>query len=71
MTNSETFYSTYRMSTGTVRIAVFTDINDKDGFEISLGMYRAHVGDVTDEVFERHVEKFNGRITEGKEDYNL
>lgn len=66
MTTSETFYSTYRLSSGITRIAAFADLNDKDGFEISLGMYRAHVGDVTEEVFRRHVEKFNGRIEESK-----
>lgn len=43
----------------------FADINDRDGFEISLGMYKGNLGPVPEEVFLRFLQKFNGELSEG------
>ena len=67
MTNSETFYATFQIDDGRKLQAKFSNQNDRDGFEISLGMYRVNLGPVTEEVFLRHVDKFDGMAAEGME----
>jgi predicted SpoU family rRNA methylase len=67
MTNSRTFYSTYQIADGRNLAAKFKDLNDRDGFEISLAMYRNHIGEVTEEVFLRYVDKFNGTVVAQEE----
>lgn len=64
---SEQWSSTYKIDDGRILFAFFTDINDKDGFEISLGMYRANLGPITEEVFRRFVGKFSGVVQEPSE----
>lgn len=50
----------YKLEDGRQVAAVFGDINDRDGCDISLGMYRANLGPVTQEVWERMVTRFQG-----------
>lgn len=47
--------------------AKFSHIDDKDGFEISLGLYRANLGPITEEVFRRFAGKFKGEVQEPEE----
>ncbi|MFC4767351.1 hypothetical protein [Effusibacillus consociatus] len=54
------FVLTCKLEDGTEVAAEFADINDRDGCDISLGMYRANLGPITSEVWEKMVGKFNG-----------
>lgn len=40
----------------------FQHINDRDGCHISLDMYKANLGPVTEEVITRISDKFSGKI---------
>jgi hypothetical protein len=60
----ETYILTYELDDGRQVAARFYDINDRDGCEISLGMYRANLGPITEEVWERIVQKFRGEKIE-------
>lgn len=61
---AEQWSSTYKIDDGRMLCAFFTNINDKDGFEISLGMYRANLGPISEEVFRRFAGKFTGVVQE-------
>ncbi|GAX91216.1 hypothetical protein [Effusibacillus lacus] len=54
----------FRLENETKVAAVFESENDRDGCEISLGMYRSNLGPITREVWERMVGKFNGKCLE-------
>lgn len=56
------YYLEYEVDTGERVIVEFEDENDRDGFHISLDMYKAQLGPVTMEVFTRIREKFRGKI---------
>jgi hypothetical protein len=60
--NTEQFFATFKIDDGRLFQAVFDDINGRDGFEISLGMYRANLGPITEEVFRRFAGKFDGVV---------
>ncbi|MGZ4031589.1 MAG: hypothetical protein ACXVP5_10470 [Tumebacillaceae bacterium] len=62
MTNLEQYFATFKIEDGRLFQAVFDDINGRDGFEISLGMYRANLGPVNEEVFRRFAAKFDGVV---------
>lgn len=53
---------TFQLANGEEVAAAFQNINDLDGCEISLAMYRSNLGDITREVWERIVGKFSGRL---------
>lgn len=59
---SEKAYLEYELFDSTRVILVFETINDRDGCYISLDMYKAQLGPVTEEVLTRILNKFNGRI---------
>ncbi|ASS76368.1 hypothetical protein CIG75_16355 [Tumebacillus algifaecis] len=59
---SELYYATYTLHEGEQMVARFADINKRDGFEISLGMYRANLGPVTRDVFMQYAERFEGDV---------
>lgn len=58
------YYSTYTIDEGRDLSARFADQNARDGFEISIGMYRANLGAITEEVFRQYVERFQGEVLE-------
>jgi hypothetical protein len=67
MSNTEFYYATFTVDTGDEMAAKFSDINKRDGFEISLSMYRSNLGPVTREVFLQYAERFEGQvITKGE-----
>lgn len=51
---------TYVLEDGREAAASFANINDRDGCDISLEMYRVNLGPITQEVWDRIVGKFNG-----------
>jgi hypothetical protein len=53
---------TFALDDGREVAASFTNINDRDGCDISLDMYRVNLGPITPEVWERIVDKFNGAL---------
>ncbi|EJY56911.1 hypothetical protein URH17368_0338 [Alicyclobacillus hesperidum URH17-3-68] len=57
-----TYYLEYELSDGQRVILAFDEENDRDGCHISLDMYKAQLGPVTEEVLSRIVNKFHGRI---------
>jgi hypothetical protein len=59
-----TYSTTYKLEDGRILSASFADRNNKDGFEISLGMYRVNLGPITEAVFRQYVERFAGEWTE-------
>jgi hypothetical protein len=61
MADQEKYYSTIRVEEKHLT-ARFDNINDRDGFEISLGMYKANLGPLTEEVFRRFTDKFSGEV---------
>ncbi|MFD2171767.1 hypothetical protein [Tumebacillus lipolyticus] len=68
MSDVERYYATYKLEDGTEMAAKFADINKRDGFEISLSMYRVNLGPIKREVFLQYVERFEGElILEGGE----
>lgn len=60
MHEEEIYYLEYELSTGERKMLRFNNLNDRDGCYISLDMYKAQLGPVTDEVFHRIVHKFHG-----------
>lgn len=56
------YYATLTIADGRRLVASFANINDRDGFEISLGLYRSNLGQITEEVYYRFLEKFDGRV---------
>jgi hypothetical protein len=65
--NANGFLLTYKLGDGSEVVASFQNENDRDGCDISLGMYKSNLGPITDEVWERMVGKFNGTtITKAK-----
>ncbi|GIM47897.1 hypothetical protein DNHGIG_34460 [Collibacillus ludicampi] len=62
MTEQDTYILTYELEDGRQVAARFLDINDRDGCDISLGMYRMNLGPITEEVWIRIVHKFNGEL---------
>ncbi len=62
MQNDETSYLEYELSDGKFVMLAFDNLNNRDGCHISLDMYKAQLGPVTDEVLERILLKFKGRI---------
>ncbi|GMA57111.1 hypothetical protein C7445_107144 [Alicyclobacillus sacchari] len=63
----DTYYLEYELSDGQRVILAFDEENDRDGCHISLDMYKAQLGPVTEDVFSRIVNKFNGRIASSRE----
>ncbi|BCJ87044.1 hypothetical protein [Effusibacillus dendaii] len=61
MTGSD-YVLTYQLHDGAEVAASFGDINDRDGCDISLGMYQINLGPITQEVWERIVAKFKGKL---------
>lgn len=61
-TTVEQYYLEYEIASGARYFVVFDDENDRDGFHISLDMYKAQLGPVTEEVFHRIREKFRGTV---------
>lgn len=64
VSESDLYYATFAVETVGVMKARFADINKRDGFEISLGMYKANLGAVTREVFLQYAERFEGEVLE-------
>jgi hypothetical protein len=62
MQEQEIYFLTYELEDGRQVAARFLDINDRDGCDISLGMYRMNLGPITEEVWERLVRRFNGEL---------
>ena len=60
----EEYYLTYFLGDGTQVGAKFSDINDRDGCSISLDMYKANLGPISEEFWLRTVGKFKGTIIE-------
>lgn len=58
----ETYFFTYVLEDGREAAASFRNINDRDGCDISLEMYRMNLGPITREVWEKMVAKFNGIV---------
>ncbi|WP_018132604.1 hypothetical protein [Effusibacillus pohliae] len=56
------FVLTYKLADDTPVAAEFDSENDRDGCDMSLGMYQANLGPVTQDVWERYVARFNGRL---------
>lgn len=61
---SELYYATYAVEAAGQMKARFADMDKRDGFEISLGMYKANLGPVTREVFLQYAERFEGEVLE-------
>lgn len=53
---------TFSLNNGREVAASFKNMNDRDGCDISLDMYRVNLGPITQEVWERIVGKFNGAL---------
>lgn len=60
MTGSNESYLEYELHDATRVLLRFQNLNDRDGCHISLDMYKAQLGPVTEEVLSRIVEKFHG-----------
>lgn len=60
LVDGEAAYLEYETSEGRVVMLGFLNINDRDGCHISLDMYKAQLGPVTDEVLARILGKFRG-----------
>ncbi|MBF8376609.1 hypothetical protein IW967_01795 [Alicyclobacillus mali] len=58
----DTYYLEYELDDGTRLFLAFDNENDRDGCHISLDMYKAQLGPITQEVLDRILGKFNGRI---------
>jgi hypothetical protein len=56
------YYLEYEIDNGARIILAFDEENDRDGCHISLDMYKAQLGPVTEDVFTRIREKFRGEI---------
>ncbi len=60
MQTSETAYLEYELDDGRRVMLAFSNIDNRDGCDISLGMYKAQLGPITDEVLARILGKFSG-----------
>lgn len=60
VTEKDTYILQYEIEEGRLVSARFTDENDRDGCDISLGMYQSNLGLITEEVWVRFVRLFNG-----------
>ncbi|WP_206831470.1 hypothetical protein [Alicyclobacillus fructus] len=58
----DTYYLEYELHDGTRVFLAFDNENDRDGCHISLDMYKAQLGPITQEVLDRILGKFHGRI---------
>ncbi|TCP55644.1 hypothetical protein EV586_103297 [Tumebacillus sp. BK434] len=61
---SDLYYATFAVEAVGPMQARFADMDKRDGFEISLGMYKANLGPVTREVFLQYAERFAGEVLE-------
>lgn len=61
---SEWYYATYAVEALGPMKARFADLDKRDGFEISLGMYKANLGPVTRDVFLQYAQRFEGEVLE-------
>jgi len=59
--HTNTLIGSFKLEDGRVLSATFANVNDKDGFEISLGMYRVNLGPVDEAIFDRYMNKFGGQ----------
>lgn len=59
---TDKFILKYKLGDGSEVRAYFRNENDRDGCDISLGMYRSNLGPITSEVWDRMVGKFNGTM---------
>jgi hypothetical protein len=57
----EESYLEYELSDATRVLLWFHNINDRDGCHISLDMYKAQLGPVTEDVLARILDKFRGK----------
>ena len=64
------YYATMTLADGRRLVASFANVNDRDGFEISLGLYRSNLGQITEEVYTRFLKKFDGRVQANHEEGN-
>ncbi len=62
MAETETYYLEYQLENGEQVIMGFADINDRDGCHISLDMYKGQLGPVDEDVLQRILTKFRGRV---------
>ncbi|KEO83547.1 hypothetical protein [Tumebacillus flagellatus] len=58
------FHTSYKVEDGRTLHAKFESRDNRDGFEISLGMYKANLGPITEAVFAQYVERFAGEWSE-------
>ena len=58
----EDYILTFALDDGREVAASFKNMNDRDGCDISLDMYRVNLGPITQEVWERIVRKSNGTL---------
>ncbi|MBL0386705.1 hypothetical protein JJB07_08575 [Tumebacillus sp. ITR2] len=58
------YHTTYRVEDGRTLHASFESRDNRDGFEISLGMYKVNLGPITEQVFRQYVERFAGKWSE-------
>lgn len=56
------YYLTYLLADGTTAGARFASEDDRDGCQISLDLYRTHLGPVDEGVFARMVERHGGVV---------
>lgn len=61
-TNGDVYLLEYKLSDETRVFLRFDNINDRDGCHISLDMYKAQLGPVTEEVLHRILKKFSGEV---------
>ncbi|MDP9729762.1 hypothetical protein FY534_00700 [Alicyclobacillus sp. TC] len=61
----EPYFLQYQLSDDRVVMLQFSNINDRDGCHISLDMYKAQLGPVTQAVMERILAKFQGTVWGG------
>jgi hypothetical protein len=64
--NRNFFYATYTLEDQRTLVAKFENENDRDGFEISIGMYRANLGAITEDVFRTYAERFRAEVLEAE-----
>lgn len=54
------YYLEYEIDGGERVVLAFENVNDRDGCHISLDMYKAQLGPVTEAVMTRILAKFHG-----------
>ncbi|QQE79419.1 hypothetical protein [Alicyclobacillus sp. SO9] len=60
--SGEVYLLEYKLSDETQVFLRFNNINDRDGCHISLDMYKAQLGPVTQAVLQRILNKFSGEV---------